>query len=160
MDKYQRSFDMRSANHFTTSNTPFDFDSILMSGPTDFGKSGMTTIQSLIPGVEIRLQVLLFSSIVQNAGITKEQDSLSLTRLSWGECTSRSQVCSKIFFLFRYIFALFLTDKSCFDETTLAEYEPYAKYELLELLKKLTTGKCTFKHASCFQELYTSIHCW
>ena len=55
MDKYQRSFDMRSANHFTTSNTPFDFDSILMSGPTDFGKSGMTTIQSLIPGVEIRL---------------------------------------------------------------------------------------------------------
>ena len=57
---YSQNFDRKNESYLTTSNTSFDISSIMMFGPTDFGKfdtsdgGQMTTIQSLVPGVEIK----------------------------------------------------------------------------------------------------------
>ena len=56
---YEHNFRKEEESSYTTSNTSFDISSIMMLGPTDFGKSSdtrgqMTTIQSLVPGVEIK----------------------------------------------------------------------------------------------------------
>ena len=55
-----KAFEKMAESHFTTSNTSFDLSSIMMmDGPTDFGKLDvagrrMTTLKSLVPGVELK----------------------------------------------------------------------------------------------------------
>ena len=55
----ERNFLKKGTDLYSTRNTPFDYDSIMIYGPTDYGivvSAGqrMTTIQPLMPGVEIR----------------------------------------------------------------------------------------------------------
>ena len=56
---YSQNFDRKNESYLTTSNTSFDISSIMMFGPTNWGKlddagGRMTTVQSLVPGVEIK----------------------------------------------------------------------------------------------------------
>ena len=58
-DGSERNFLKKETDLYSTRDTPFDFDSIMIYGPTDYGildRNGqrMTTIQPLKPGVEIR----------------------------------------------------------------------------------------------------------
>ena len=58
-DGSERNFLKKETDLYSTRDTPFDFDSIMIYGPTDYGildSAGqrMTTIQPLTPGVEIR----------------------------------------------------------------------------------------------------------
>ena len=55
----EKNFLKKETDLYSTRDTPFDFDSIMIYGPTDYGildRNGqrMTTIQPLKPGVEIR----------------------------------------------------------------------------------------------------------
>ena len=55
----ERSFLKKETDLYSTRETPFDFDSIMFYGPTDYGildSAGqrMTTIQPLMAGVDIR----------------------------------------------------------------------------------------------------------
>ena len=55
----ERNFQRKGTDLYSTRDTPFDFDSIMIYGPTDYrilDSEGqrMTTIQPLMPGVEIR----------------------------------------------------------------------------------------------------------
>ena len=59
-DGSEKNFLKKETDLYSTRDTPFDFDSVMIYGPTDYGildsQTGqrMTTIQPLIPGVEIR----------------------------------------------------------------------------------------------------------
>ena len=58
-DGSERNFLKKGTDLYNTRNTPFDFESIMIYGPTDYGSldnagQRMTTIQPLVPGVEIR----------------------------------------------------------------------------------------------------------
>ena len=56
----EKNFLKKETDLYSTRDTPFDFDSVMIYGPADYGildsQTGqrMTTIQPLIPGVEIR----------------------------------------------------------------------------------------------------------
>ena len=55
----ERSFLKKETDLYSARETPFDFDSIMMYGPTDFGIDDgagqkMTTIQPLVPTIEFR----------------------------------------------------------------------------------------------------------
>ena len=55
----ERNFLKKGTDLYNTRNTPFDFESIMIYGPTDYGSldnagQRRTTIQPLVPGVEIR----------------------------------------------------------------------------------------------------------
>ena len=55
----ERNFLKKGTDLYSTRDTPFDYESIMVYGPTDYGildSAGqrMTTIQPLMPGVEIR----------------------------------------------------------------------------------------------------------
>ena len=55
----ERNFLKKGTDLYSTRDTPFDYDSIMIYGPNDYGivdSAGqrMTTIQPLMPGVEIR----------------------------------------------------------------------------------------------------------
>jgi len=58
-DGSERNFLKKETDLYSTRDTPFDFDSIMIYGPTDYGildsvGQRMTTIQPLVPGEEIR----------------------------------------------------------------------------------------------------------
>ena len=58
-DGSERNFLKKGTDLYNTRNTPFDFESIMIYGPTDYGSLDnaghrRTTIQPLVPGVEIR----------------------------------------------------------------------------------------------------------
>ena len=58
-DGSERNFLKKGTDLYNTRNTPFDFESIMIYGPTDYGRldnagQRRTTIQPLVPGVEIR----------------------------------------------------------------------------------------------------------
>ena len=61
----EQNFLKKGTDLYNTRDTPFDFDSIMIYGPTDYGtldtSSGQreTTIQPLVSGVEIRLSSLM-----------------------------------------------------------------------------------------------------
>ena len=55
----ERNFLKKRTDLYSSRDTPFDYESIMIYGPTDYGildSAGqrMTTIQPLMPGVEIR----------------------------------------------------------------------------------------------------------
>ena len=55
----EKNFQKKGTDLYSARDTAFDFNSVMMYGPTDFGKldsngKRKTTIQPLIPGVEIR----------------------------------------------------------------------------------------------------------
>ena len=58
-DGSEQNFLKKETDLYSTRDTPFDFDSIMIYGPTDYGildsvGQRMTTIQPLVPGEEIR----------------------------------------------------------------------------------------------------------
>ena len=55
----EKNFLKKETDLYSTRDTPFDFDSVMIYGPTDYGildsaGRSMTTIQPLTPGVQIR----------------------------------------------------------------------------------------------------------
>ena len=58
-DGSERNFLKKGTDLYSTRDTPFDYDSIMIYGPTDYGildtaGQRMTTIQPLTPGAVIR----------------------------------------------------------------------------------------------------------
>ena len=67
-------FRKTSETIYTTSNTPFDVESVMMYGPTYFGildsrGERKTVIESRIPGTEIRCDILTFLTFIFGPGI-------------------------------------------------------------------------------------------
>ena len=62
-----KNFQRKENIFYSARDTPFDFDSVMMYGPKDFGKVGidggrMRTILPLVPGVTLRSFLLLEST--------------------------------------------------------------------------------------------------
>ena len=66
-DEIAKNFKLKGLVNYSDQDTPFDFDSVMMYGPTDFGEPNgagqwKTTIEPLQPGIEIRcLKKVLYS---------------------------------------------------------------------------------------------------
>ena len=59
----ERNFLKKGTDLYSTRDTPFDYDSIMIYGPTDYGRldsagQRMTTIQPIMPGIEIRYYLI------------------------------------------------------------------------------------------------------
>ena len=85
----ERNFLKKGTDLYNTRNTPFDFESIMIYGPTDYGSldntgQRRTTIQPLVPGVEIRqLSSLKQRVLILGSRMSRLNPWLYMCRYQW-----------------------------------------------------------------------------